>query len=238
LLTLAIDTSEARGSVAVLRGADLLSRNAHNDRSDYSAWLLPAVAEAMADAGAQMQQVELLAVSTGPGSFTGLRVGLTAVKAWGEVYKAPIVGVPRLEAMARFTPNREGLVATCYDAQRGQLFGGLFRESGSGLVSMMEQVVMAPEEFVELVDTQACSAPVLWIALDPQMMERIEVLKTRVAGGDRVVACSPELAPLIGLLAEERAANGQFSDPLTLDANYVRRSDAEIFWNGSSTRVR
>ena len=67
-----------------------------------------------------------LAVSTGPGSFTGVRVGFATVKAWAEVYGTRVVGVSRLESMAR-VGDRSGLVAASYDAQRGQIFGGLYR---------------------------------------------------------------------------------------------------------------
>ena len=80
-----------------------------------------------------MKQVELFAVSTGPGSFTGLRVGLATVKAWAEVYAKNIVGVPRLEAIAHSRDVNSTFAATCYDAQRDQLFGGCYHYSSSGL---------------------------------------------------------------------------------------------------------
>ena len=67
----------------------MVARKLHDDGSDYSGWLLPQVARALTEASAKMADVDLLAVSTGPGSFTGLRVGLTSVKAWAEVYRKP-----------------------------------------------------------------------------------------------------------------------------------------------------
>ena len=238
MITLAIDTSEARGSVSVVRDGARVSGTRHDDGSDYSAWLLPAVDRILAEAGSSLEKVDVLAVATGPGSFTGLRVGLTTVKAWAEVYAKPVVGVPRLDALARSANTGAGLVAACYDAQRGQLFAAVFRRTAGGMERIGSELVATPEEFVEFVDDQAGGEAVAWVSLDPERINSIERLKARLLSGDEVNAASPELAPTIGVLAEERASRGQFSDPLALDANYVRRSDAEIFWKGASTGVR
>ena len=239
MITLAIDTSEARGSVAVLRGQEILSRRAHSDKSEYSAWLLPAVGVALGEAQTQIENVELLAVSTGPGSFTGLRVGLTTVKAWAEVYQMPVVGVSRLRAMAHLVKDNASLIAACYDAQRGQLFGAAYAVDDGELQTILEERVIAPGEFLELVDSRAGKRAVTWISLDPELVEKQEgLLQRKRNSGDRVEQCPLELAPSIALLAEESAARGEFSDPVALDANYVRRSDAEIFWKGTSAGVR
>jgi len=101
-----------------------------------------------------------------------------------------------------------------------------------------EEMVISPEEFVELVGAEAGEETVSWISLDPELMNNLEALKVRAARGDSVHVCAPELAGIIGALAEERATRGEFTDPLALDANYVRRSDAEIFWKGPSANVR
>jgi tRNA A37 threonylcarbamoyladenosine modification protein TsaB len=131
-------------------------------------------------------------------------------------------------------------VAACYDAQRGQLFGAAYEreERAPEVKQIIEEVVIAPEEFVELVDSQASARAVTWITLDPSMIEKEERLLHRIARGDRMVQSPRELASSIGKLAQERAARREFSDPMALDANYVRRSDAEIFWKGTSAGVR
>jgi tRNA threonylcarbamoyladenosine biosynthesis protein TsaB len=237
VLTLAIDTSDRRGSVALLRGSTVLAQAAHEDASDYSEWLLPAISAMLVHGSTKMEQIELLAVSTGPGSFTGVRVGLTTAKAWAEVYNKPLVGVSRLEAIARCSETTSGIIAPSYDALRGQLFGALY----TGIPNterLMEEAVMAPDQFVELIDSKASGSQVTWVSLDPELLENIESFKARIAHGDSLIPCTLKLAPTIGLIAQERAAAGQFSDPLALDANYVRRSDAEIFWKGISAGGR
>jgi tRNA threonylcarbamoyladenosine biosynthesis protein TsaB len=235
VITLAIDTSELRGSAALLRDGALISYRQHADRTDYSAWLSPAVDQLFAEAHTKIEQVQLLAVSTGPGSFTGLRVGLTTVKAWAEVYGTPIVGVSRLEALARSVSTATSIVASCYDAQRGQLFAGLYRGTENRWQKLGDELVATPEEFIQAVDAQAASELVSWISLDPQLIRNLDLLRKRLAAGDVFLEASPTLAPILGKIAEERAKAGNFSDSLSLDANYVRRSDAEIFWKGSSS---
>jgi len=233
LTTLAVDTSEARGSVALLRSGLPVAVKRHDANSDYSEWLLPAVEDILARASAQLRDVDLLAVASGPGSFTGLRVGLTTVKAWAEVYGKRVVGVPRLEAIARSRGgNASGLVAACYDAQRGQIFGALYRCSTAGLATVEGELVISPEEFVSWVGAHAGPVGVNWVSLDPQLITSLPGWNKRLACGDAMNQCLPELATEIGRLAEDRARSGLFTDPLQLDANYVRRSDAEIFWKG------
>ena len=237
VITLAIDTSEKRGSVAVRSGGRLAAVRRHASDEDYSSWLLPAVSECLDDAGIRMTAVGLLAVSTGPGSFTGVRVGLTTVKAWAEVYGKRIVGVSRLESMAG-AGEQSGLVAASYDAQRGQIFGGLYRWVEGTAKAVESEMVTAPGAFVAFVEEQAEAEPVQWVALDPQLITSTADWRVRERRGDLLIPCPLDVASFIGELAEERARRGEFTDALELDANYVRRSDAEILWKGPASGVR
>lgn len=232
MLTLALDTSDTRGSVALLRDATNLAHRCHQDTQDYSSWLLPAVEAVVAESGVSMQEVELFAVATGPGSFTGLRVGLSTVKAWAEVYSKPIVGVSRLEALARSCNVNSGLVAVSYDAYRGQLFGALYRFGDGHATRINDEMVISPEEFLAFVLREAGMQPVTWISLDPQMITSSNGWTDAEMAGHSIHLAEALLAPVIGITAQEKSNRGEFSDPLQLDANYVRRSDAEIFWKG------
>ena len=136
--------------------------------------------------------------------------------------------------MARAHRGADGLsfVAACYDAQRGQIFGALYRCSFAGPATVEDELVISPEEFLSWVDAHAGRERVAWVSLDPQLIIGLPDWNKRVACGDAMEQCPPELATAIGKLAENRARSGLFTDPLALDANYVRRSDAEIFWKG------
>jgi len=238
VIILAIDTSETRGSVAVRKAGELTALCEHHSNDDYSSWLIPAVEKTLALSRSSLAQVDVFAASTGPGSFTGLRVGLTSVKAWSEVYGKPVVGISRLEAMARLAKTGSSLVASTYDAQRGQMFGGLYRVRAGHLVPMEEEQVIAPAGFLAFVNRCTGSETVGWVSLDPELVTSLEGWETRLERGDSILRCSGDLANVIGEAAEERASKGEFTDPLQLDANYVRRSDAEIFWKGPASHAR
>jgi tRNA threonylcarbamoyladenosine biosynthesis protein TsaB len=231
LITLGIDTCEARGSVAVRKGDALVSVQKHESAEDYSSWLLPAVERGLRSAVATLREVGLLAVASGPGSFTGLRVGLTTVKAWSELFGIKVVGVSRLEVMARQVADASGFVAATFDAQRGQVFGGLYKWEGNrGLILIEEEMVASPEGFMGWVKQHAAGEPIQWITLDPRLFEAVPAWKERAARGEGMILSADGLAAGVAELGEERAREGKFTDPLLLDANYVRRSDAEIFW--------
>jgi tRNA threonylcarbamoyladenosine biosynthesis protein TsaB len=231
LITLGIDTCEARGSVAVRKDGVLKSVQKHESAEDYSSWLLPAVDRGLAAAGAKLRDIELLAAASGPGSFTGVRVGLTAVKAWAELFGIEVVGVSRLEVMARRLKDVTGFVAASFDGQRGQVFGGLYRrEEKLGWSLIEEEMVIAPDGFVDWVKGQVGGERVQWISLDPKLFVGLREWESRAATGEGMVLSTDALAVGVAELGEERAQEGKFTDPLVLDANYVRRSEAEIFW--------
>jgi tRNA threonylcarbamoyladenosine biosynthesis protein TsaB len=232
VITLAIDTSERRGSVAVRKEGRHAAGRRHESSEDYSSWLLPAVGACLVEAGLLMVEVELLAVCTGPGSFTGVRVGLTTVKAWAEVHGKKVVGVSRLEAMARCAEAQAAFVAACYDAQRGQMFAAIYRWKDSGLERIEEEMVVEAVSFLRTATEVAGRERIAWITLDPELITGVEGWKARAGIGDSMQRVEGDLADKIGEIAEERAIKKQFTDPLELDANYVRRSDAEIFWKG------
>jgi tRNA threonylcarbamoyladenosine biosynthesis protein TsaB len=236
---LGIDTCEARGSVAVLKDGLLVSVQKHESAEDYSSWLLPAVERGLAVAGATLRDLELLAVASGPGSFTGVRVGLTAVKAWAELFGIKVVGVSRLEVMTRQVAGASGFAAASFDAHRGQVFGGLYkRERERGWNPIEEEIVIAPAGFVDWVNKQAGEESVEWVSLDPALFSDLPQWKTRAAMGETMVLSTDALAAGVAELGEERAHEGKLTDPLVLDANYVRRSDAEIFWKDPASHAK
>src|SRR5882672_9181177 len=102
-----VDTADARGSVAVFDELEILSVEAHSGEEDYSSWLLAAVHRGLANSLLTIAELDGYAVCAGPGSFTGLRVGLTTVKAWAEIYGKPIAALSRLECFAVSASQRQ-----------------------------------------------------------------------------------------------------------------------------------
>src|SRR5579863_1230264 len=129
MLILAVDTSTSTGSAAILRDSKVLCEVAGYEETPYSSRLFRDIALLQDRAGLRLNQMNMFAVAAGPGSFTGLRVGLTAVKAWAEIHGKPIAAVSGLEAIAsqaalvECSNGRGGrFIAPFLDARRGQLF--------------------------------------------------------------------------------------------------------------------
>jgi tRNA threonylcarbamoyladenosine biosynthesis protein TsaB len=237
MISLSIDTCDSRGSIAVRREGAAVATRRHDSTEDYSSWLLPAVDSALRAASLTFRDVDLIAVATGPGSFTGVRVGLTSAKAWGEVYKIPLVGVSRLEAIANRAAAGTPWTAAFFDAHRGQIFAALYRSTDHKLELVESDVVTAPRDFLNAVNAHSGEAAVRWISLDPQLLTTLPEWNSHAARKEQIELCPSELAGAIGEMAEERLRRGLTTDALHLDANYVRRSDAETFWKGPTQRA-
>ncbi|MGB2901656.1 MAG: tRNA (adenosine(37)-N6)-threonylcarbamoyltransferase complex dimerization subunit type 1 TsaB [Candidatus Acidiferrum sp.] len=234
MIVLAIDTCDSRGSVAVLRDDSVLQVVVHDSSEDYSSWLLPAVGRVLGTSGVVMDGVDGYAVAAGPGSFTGVRVGLTTVKAWGEVHRKRIAAVSRLEAIAIQATAGNAYVAAFVDAQREQVFGAVFQRQGENLERLGEEMVIPPGRFIESAAELAKGRNISWVSIDAAVLVSEENWKAREARGEQVESISSVLAPAIGRIGMRELTAGRFTDAPSLDANYVRRSDAEIFWKGAA----
>ena len=238
VLILAIDTSTRTGSIALLRDGGLLAEVFSQEETPYSMRLFRDLEVLKAKAEIELSQIDLFAVTSGPGSFTGLRIGLTAVKAWAEVYGKPIAAISALEAIssqskaAEDEQNQESrILAPFFDARRGQIFGAIYRR-GTGTIPALElageESILTPSEFIELVKGSSHSGEPRLVSPVPGLLP--PSLVEELIPGAAIEAVSPVLAPVIGRLGFERARRGELVDPLRLDANYVRRSDAEAKW--------
>jgi tRNA threonylcarbamoyladenosine biosynthesis protein TsaB len=219
-----------------LRDDKVLKAIAHEGTGDYSSWVLPAAEQALAAAGFEMRAVEVYAVASGPGSFTGVRIALTTVKAWSEAYGKGIASISRLEAIAAEAVGVGKHVAAFADAHRDQVYGGLYRREGPALRPVEAEMVAGPAEFLDWVNQRSGNEPVSWISMDPEKLTSQELWPERAKAGETVEVSTKVLAPTIGRLGRRRALEGRLTDALSLDAEYVRRPDAELFWKGGTKR--
>jgi tRNA threonylcarbamoyladenosine biosynthesis protein TsaB len=234
VIVLSIDTCDFRGSVAALSEQTVLGLAAHETREDYSSWLLRTVQNVLKGVALSLKDVDAYAVAAGPGSFTGVRVGLTTVKAWAEVYKKPVAAVSRLEAIAAQAAGGESYLGAFADAQRGQVFGAVYRAKDGTLTRVGEEMVIAPQKFVEAAAELCGGERISWVSTDPAHVAATAAWKDREIRGERIQEVSATLAAIIGRIGLRQWKEGKATDALGLDANYVRRSDAEIFWKGGA----
>jgi tRNA threonylcarbamoyladenosine biosynthesis protein TsaB len=235
MLTLAVDTSTRGGSLAVLADARVLGHRVIGSGEPYSQLFCASVDSLLEESNIALSQLDLFAVAAGPGSFTGLRIGLTAVKAWAEVFQKPIAAVSVLESIAAQVPlahekARPTLVGAVLDARRGQVFGGLYRYAGdeSGLSLVGEEVVSDPGDFLNWVRDQENGVSPILASPTPEVFA--SALAASSLRDSRVEKVSAVLAPVIGLIGYRQALRGDVVDALHLDASYVRRTDAELKW--------
>lgn len=225
MLILALDTASPSGSIAVLSDEKVIGVVATATDETYSSRMFRQLEFLLAELKMSLEEIDLFAVNSGPGSFTGLRVGLTAAKGWAEVYGKHAVGVSGLEAVAAQSHTGSRMVPVL-DARRGQVYFGFYRRELGRLVREAEDRVATPEEFAAALKER----PGTVVTPAPRFVAEIALQPDGVANTCEEV--SGLLAPVIGRIAYERARRGETTDALTLDANYVRRSDAELFWKG------
>jgi tRNA threonylcarbamoyladenosine biosynthesis protein TsaB len=231
VLILALDTSSPSGSVAVLRDQTTIGVISTRGVENYSTRMFRHLEFLLNDLALRLDQFDLFAVSAGPGSFTGLRVGLTAAKGWAEVYKKPVAGISALEAVAVQARVPTPVVVPVLDARRGQVYFGLYRRTAVRLALDGEEFVITPAEFATKLTGAASDAAFTIVTPDGEVISMITPhLAPALASIETV---SGVLAPFIGRIGYERALRGEVSDALTLDANYVRRTDAEMRWKDS-----
>lgn len=189
----------------------------------------------------RIEEFDVFAVVAGPGSFTGLRVGLAAVKGWAEVYGKPIAAVSALEAVAVQSRSRAARVLAVLDARRKEFYWGIYRRQPADgalrLVLENHEMVGTRADFLHA--AAGCSASGDFAIATPHASLVNEAISegsgpAAVPSGIPVVRVSPILAPEVGYLGWLQAQEGKLADALTLDANYVRRSDAELHWKGSA----
>lgn len=146
---LALETSAKSVSVAVTEDGKVLASSYQNIGLTHSVTLMPLLDGMLKNAGLSLADMELLAVAAGPGSFTGLRIGVSALKglAWAE--DKPCCGVSTLEAMAQNARTFDGTVVCAMDARRSQVYNALFRWEGGVLLRLCPDRAIGLEELTE-----------------------------------------------------------------------------------------
>ena len=206
-MILAIDTTSEFGSMALVDAGRVVGELAIQSPDGFSHVLYDHLARFLSDHDVRLTDIACFASAAGPGSFTGVRVGLTAIKGLAEATGRPATAVSNLQALAAF--GELPLRATLLDARRGDVFGAVYN---SALDPVRPEVVMKLDA---------------WLAT---LSKEIEIITNQPFPEVPHRQAPRELAVAIARIAEQRFNRGQATDPAQLDANYVRRADAELFW--------
>ncbi len=220
-MILAIDTTAAFGSLALCDGERLVDEVLVHAPDGFSAVLFPRIEDLLRRQSLSLADIECFAAAIGPGSFTGVRVGLTAVMGLAEASGRPVVGVSNLRAIASYGTG--ALRAAVLDARRGEVFGAVY----SAALDLLRDEVVAP------FGDWAATLPAEGIDFVAQDWAPF----APAVSGTRLESAPVSLAPraiaaAVGRIAAREWKAGRARSPEALEANYVRRSDAEKMWAG------
>ena len=221
MLILGVDTSGKDGSIALVQFEQGNARTLEVvplEGGTFSAQLVPQISDALNRHRLSKLDIDGFAVVSGPGSFTGLRVGLAAIKALAEVLQKPIAAVLLLEAVVRAS-GLQGDVVASLDASRGEVYTAEFQVSGSKAVINTQQLLTIAEFISANRNAQVVTA-------DAKIADSLREKGLRVAEIHR------PRADTIARVGFEKIQAGEVIASEALDANYIRRSDAEAKKSG------
>jgi len=225
MLLLVTDTSGKNGFVGLARVAESGEVEVIDEvplvGGTFSAQLVPQIAGLLDKHSFHKNQIDAFLVVSGPGSFTGLRVGLAAIKALAEILHKPIVPVSLLEVVA-LAAGKQRKVLAVLDAGRGEIFAGEYEVGDQSAQLIRQQVLPKQELLSSVVGGFVLATP------EATLASAIE------ESGVSVITVEKCCAETIARLGWQKLQAGKTVSPEQLDANYIRRSDAEIFAKTSS----
>lgn len=231
MLILALDTTSRAGSLALVRDGELVHERLGDAARTHGERLPLDFNRLCAAAGIKLRDVDLLAVAAGPGSFTGLRVGIASMQGLAIALDRLVVPVPTLEAVAAAAPRSDGTLAAWIDGQRGEVFGQLFDvpatrrngELGPLVTAIGEAAAATPEN---LLDAWRSARPLRELAFHGDGAVRYADRIRAAAGPDARIGTAAALAAAVGRIAA--AEPHRAVRPHAIVPIYVRRPDAEL----------
>ena len=228
---LAFDTSSTSGSIALLDDRRLIGECTAGDVGTHADWLMPAVDTLLKSSSVRINEIDLFAASVGPGSFTGLRVGISAVKGLAWALKKNVAGVSTLKSLALNLRYSSQLVCPVLDARKGELYAALYSFMGDKPETLLEESALPPEKLFRFLQTEARGRKVVFLGGGLKVYS--DAIKSAVK--DAVLAPEPlwhVRASNIALLASEDYTRNVA--PEMLSPVYLRKSEVELKANDSS----
>ena len=233
MLILAIDTSGQSGGITLAQadaGSFRVVESAAIAGGTFSAQLIPTLAALLKKHEYGVKDLGGFTAASGPGSFTGLRVGLSAIKGLAETLHKAIATVSVLEALASLA-NREGKIAAAMDAGRKEVFLGVYQRNGDSAGEKSDDALIKQREELltqqDFLATLATERPAVIITSGAALAE------LAAASHSAVVVVTPPGSEVIARIGAGKLLAGETVSVEALDANYLRRSDAEIFFKGN-----
>jgi tRNA threonylcarbamoyladenosine biosynthesis protein TsaB len=222
---LAIDTSSLVASAAILDDEKLVAEYIVNHKKTHSEQLMPIIEQVLESCQMDIEEIDAIAVASGPGSFTGLRIGAATAKGLAHALNKPVIGIPTLDGLAFNLPYCEGIICPIMDARRNQVYTALYRWEQGNFYQIkqhsavpMKELVEELKESEEIVVFLGDGVPVHREFIQREMGDKA-LFAPRSAGRQR--------ASSIGELAIESLRKGKVSNYGDFTPFYLRKSQAE-----------
>lgn len=222
---LAIDSSSMVATVAVTTDGILNAEYTINHKQTHSQTLLPMIDEICKTIELDMDSIDAIAISGGPGSYTGLRIGSATAKGFGLALNKPIINVPTMDALAYNMFSSRYIICPMMDARRGQVYTGIYRFDGTEMITIKEQCIIMIDELIYELDKIGMPVMFLGDGVDTQK-ETIEMKM----GSEHYYApasMNRQKASALASLAEIYYKDGKYENAGDHKPEYLRLSQAE-----------
>lgn len=220
---LAIDTSTMISSISVLEDEVILGEYSLNQEKTHSELLLPMTQSLISGLGMELKDIDVFAVGMGPGSFTGLRIGMSAVKTMAQVLDKKIVGVSTLEALAHGVLS-EKLIMPLIDARGKRFFSAVYKWEDGRLVNIVEEGLYKLDKIKDFLKSSDKEYLLVGEATNLVKNDFVEINNIEYAHQ----ALNNCIASNIAVIAKGKAANFEFDSYFDLAPNYIRKPQAEL----------
>lgn len=228
MIILSIDSSTPIAGIAVADGEKLLGEVMINTKNTHSEKLMPMIERLLQELQLSVQQLDAIAVTQGPGSFTGLRIGMATAKGLAQGAGKKLIAVPTLDCLAYNLAHYPGVICPIMNAQKKQVYTALYRSSQQGMERLSDYQAIGAEQLAQQLQQLDADA---WFVGDgvavfadifaAQLGERCHF-----ADGHQIFSRAGTLA----MLAAKRAQQQQFDDLFQAELIYIRKSEAEVQW--------
>jgi len=232
VFVLGIDTATRAAGAAVISEDRLIAERFIHNLKTHSQNIIPMIQQVMEDAGIQPENLHGIAVTGGPGSFTGLRIGISVAKTMGQVLGIPVVGISTLKVLAWNVYGVEGLICPILDAQKREVYTGVYHTAPDGLEELVHPAALSIDRLVSEISKPSLAkyAKITFLGDGVPVYGDLinEMLGQRACRGTMInsfprAAAAAELG--IAQLREGRLSDSTFLQPV-----YLRKSEAELTW--------
>jgi tRNA threonylcarbamoyladenosine biosynthesis protein TsaB len=236
VIILSIDSSTPVAGIAVSDGKKLLGEVMINTQNTHSEKLMPMVAQLLHDLQMSIQQIDAVAITCGPGSFTGLRIGMATAKGIVQGGNKKLIAIPTLDTLAQNLNHYPGIICPIMNAQKKQVYTAIYKSTETGMERLSDYQAIEAETLAEQLLTLG---ETVWFTGDgvdafADVFRAKLGAQCRLADGNTVLPQAGALA----MLAAERAEQEQFDDLYQAELIYIRKSEAEVQWEARNQQTQ